>query len=777
MTASVNESGEKRLRALSEIAPPVSSTLDLETVLTTVVARAAQLAGADAAVICECDDRSDEFRPRASHNLEQEVVGTLRRAPQRKGEGVVGRLVDAHEPVQIPDLAASPGADQNGLGRVLTPFGYRALLALPLVREGQLIGALVVCRKVPGEFTRDLIDFLSTFAAQSALAIQNARLYAETKRREWEATKLYEISSQLASNLDAGQVLDLITTETIGLLGCDASGLYTWNEARGGLTFHRGIHLDPELTRALVLTAGEGVAGRAFQERRPFWTRDHLADPALQYTSGAAELVHAKAPRAYMAVPILSRSEVYGVLVGYFFEPHDFTPNEVRLLSSLADHSAIALENVHLLDELQSRTRELGQSVAELRALGEVSQAVSSTLDLQTVLATIVARAVTLSGTRGGIIYEYDAAAEQFHPRATHRTEEDLVQLLEAAPIRLGEGAAGKAAATRAPVQVRDVLDDREYAVSRIRAIFARHGYRSLLAVPLLLEQQILGAFVVWRAEPGNFAPELVNLLQTFAGQSVLAIQNARLFREVGDNGRQLEIASKHKSQFLANMSHELRTPLNAILGYTKMIQNNIYGDVPEKIRDVIGRLEQSGRHLLGLINDVLDFSKIEAGQLTLSLHEYSMREIVRAVLSTAEPLAADKTLRLAVALPPDLPNGKGDQQRIVQVLLNLVGNAIKFTAVGEVRVAVTASDGTFVVSVRDTGPGISPADQQRIFEEFQQVDSSNTRKQGGTGLGLAIAKRIVQMHGGRIWVESAPQKGSTFWFTLPVRVEQPAEA
>jgi signal transduction histidine kinase len=777
MTASLNESSEKQLRALSEIGPAASSTLDLETVLTTVVARAAQLAGADAAVICECDDRSEDFRPRASHNLEQEIMGTLRRVPQRKGEGAVGRLVDGHQPVQVQDLAALPDAEQSGLGRVLTPFGYRALLALPLVREGQLIGALVVCRKVPGEFTRDLIDFLSTFAAQSALAIQNARLYAETKRREWEATKLYEISSQLASNLDAGQVLDLITTETIGLLGCDASGLYTWNEARGGLTFHRGIHLDPELTRDLVLTAGEGVAGRAFQERRPFWTRDHLADPALQYTSGAAELVHAKAPRAYMAVPILSRSEVYGVLVGYFFEPHDFTPNEVRLLSSLADHSAIALENVHLLDELQSRTRELGQSVAELRALGEVSQAVSSTLDLQTVLATIVARAVTLSGTRGGIIYEYDTAAEQFHPRATHRTEEDLVQLLEAAPIRLGEGAAGKAAATRAPVQVRDVLDDREYAVSRIRAIFARHGYRSLLAVPLLLEQQILGAFVVWRAEPGNFAPELVNLLQTFAGQSVLAIQNARLFREVGDNGRQLEIASKHKSQFLANMSHELRTPLNAILGYTKMIQNNIYGDVPEKIRDVIGRLEQSGRHLLGLINDVLDFSKIEAGQLTLSLHEYSMREIVRAVLSTAEPLAADKTLRLAVALPPNLPNGKGDQQRIVQVLLNLVGNAIKFTAVGEVRVAVTASDGTFVVSVRDTGPGISPADQQRIFEEFQQVDSSNTRKQGGTGLGLAIAKRIVQMHGGRIWVESAPQKGSTFWFTLPVRVEQPAEA
>jgi len=777
MTASANKSRETELRALSDSGPAVTSTLDLETVLTTVVARATQLARADAAVICECDDRSDEFRPRASHNFEQEIVSALRRAPLRRGQGIVGRLTDAHEPVQIPDLAESPDAGQGGLSQVLTGFGYRALLVLPLVREGQLIGGLVICRKVRGEFSMDLIDLLATFAAQSALAIQNARLYAETKRREWEATKLYQISSQLASNLDAGQVLDLITAETIGLLGCDASGLYTYDDTRRGLTFHRGIHLDPELTRDLVLTPGEGVAGRAFQERRPFWTRDRLADAELRYTVGAGQLVHAKAPRAYMAVPILSRSEVYGVLVGYFFEPHDFTPNEVRLLSSLADHAAIALENVHLLDELQSRTRELGQSVAELRALGEVSQAVSSTLDLQTVLATIVARAVTLSGTNGGIIYEYDEAAGQFHPRATHRTEDDLVQILESAPIRLGEGAAGKAAATRAPFQVRDVLDDREYAVSRIQAVFARHGYRSLLAVPLLLEQRVLGAFVVWRAQSGSFAPELVNLLETFAGQSVLAIQNARLFREVEDKGRQLGIASKHKSQFLANMSHELRTPLNAILGYTKMIQSNIYGDVPEKIRDVVGRLEQSGRHLLGLINDVLDFSKIEAGQLTLSLHEYSMKEIVRAVVAAVDPLAVDKKLSLELALAPDLPVGKGDQQRIVQVLLNLVGNAIKFTEAGAVRVAATTSDGTFVVSVRDTGPGIAPADQQRIFEEFQQADSSNTRKQGGTGLGLAIARRIVQMHGGRMWVESAPGEGSTFWFTLPVRVEQPAEA
>jgi signal transduction histidine kinase len=255
----------------------------------------------------------------------------------------------------------------------------------------------------------------------------------------------------------------------------------------------------------------------------------------------------------------------------------------------------------------------------------------------------------------------------------------------------------------------------------------------------------------------------------------VLAIQNARLFRELEEKSRQLEVASRHKSQFLANMSHELRTPLNAILGYAELILDEIYGPVPEKIREVLERVHASGKHLLGLINDVLDLSKIEAGQLTLALADYSMRELVQTVFTAVEPLAAEKSLALEVTVPPDLPPGHGDERRLAQVVMNLVGNAIKFTEAGAVRVRVTATDGVFEVGVADTGPGIAPADQQRIFEEFQQADSSTTRKKGGTGLGLSIARRIVELHGGRIWVESTPGRGSTFRFTVPVRVERQA--
>ena len=245
---------------------------------------------------------------------------------------------------------------------------------------------------------------------------------------------------------------------------------------------------------------------------------------------------------------------------------------------------------------------------------------------------------------------------------------------------------------------------------------------------------------------------------------------------ELAEALEQLEIASKHKSEFLANMSHELRTPLNAILGYTELILDKIYGDIPDKIQKVLERLEKNGRHLLGLINDVLDLSKIEAGQLTLSLNDYSMQEVVHTVVNSVESLAEEKNLDLKVSVSPDLAIGKGDEQRIVQVFLNLVGNAIKFTEQGEVGVEVTSANSAYFVAVSDTGPGLSAADQQQIFEEFHQADSSSTKKKGGTGLGLAISKKIVAMHGGRIWVESSPGQGSTFWFTLPVRVERQKE-
>ena len=250
----------------------------------------------------------------------------------------------------------------------------------------------------------------------------------------------------------------------------------------------------------------------------------------------------------------------------------------------------------------------------------------------------------------------------------------------------------------------------------------------------------------------------------------MIAIENVRLFDEIQDKSRQLEVASQHKSQFLANMSHELRTPLNAILGYSELMADGAYGEPSEKMLGILKRLEANGKHLLGLINDVLDLSKIEAGQLVLELSDYSVQDIAQTVRSTLEPLAADKKLAFKVEMATELPPGHGDGRRLTQVLINLVGNAIKFTDAGEVAIMAEANNGSFHVSVRDTGPGISAADQAKLFQEFQQADNAITRKKGGTGLGLAISKRIIEMHGGKIWVEVTTRPRLDVCFYAPCR-------
>jgi signal transduction histidine kinase len=424
--------------------------------------------------------------------------------------------------------------------------------------------------------------------------------------------------------------------------------------------------------------------------------------------------------------------------------------------------------------KVEERTRELAQSVEELRALGEVSQAVNSTLDLETVLDTIVAKAVQLSGADAGTMYVLDEGSGEFRLRATYGMSEGLIASLKQHHVVLSEWIA-RATDRRAPIQVADLRNESPVPLEQaapVQQIVLEAGYRARMTVPLVGADRVFGLLVVRRKSTGEFQKRTLDLLQTFAAQSVLAIQNARLFREVEIKGRQLEVASQHKSQFLANMSHELRTPLNAILGYTELTLDNIYGDMPQRMRGVLERVQSNGKHLLGLINDVLDLSKIEAGQLTLSLDDYSIKDVIQNVVTVIEPLATEKSLRLKIELPDDLPTARGDQRRLTQVLLNLIGNAIKFTDSGEIAIKAAAGNGAYVLAVRDTGPGIDPADQTKIFEEFQQADGSSTKAKGGTGLGLSIAKRIVTMHGGRIWVESAPGHGSTFFIKLPVNVE-----
>ncbi|HSF32950.1 MAG TPA: GAF domain-containing protein [Candidatus Tectomicrobia bacterium] len=621
------------------------------------------------------------------------------------------------------------------------------------------------------EFNRMTAQLQESYANLEQKVEERTRELSEALEQQTATSEVLKVISR--STFDLQPVLETLIENATKLCGADKGFIFRLD----GELFRLAVayNVPPELKdffeRNPIRPGRGSVVGRVALERRVIHIPDVMAD--LEYQLKDVEAQTQGGLRTILGVPMLREGALIGVIVIRRTEVQPFTDKQIELITTFADQAVIAIENVRLFQELQARTRELARSVEELKALGEVSQAVSSSLDLQTVLTTIVDRAVQLSGTSGGVIYEYDEIIQEFDFRASHGLDDELLEALRVgARIRLGEGALGRAAVTREPVQVPDILDERALVFAKVRPILARSGYRSLLAVPLLLERRIVGGLVVWRQQSGSFSTDVMNLLRTFATQSVLAIQNARLFREIEDKGHQLEIASKHKSQFLANMSHELRTPLNAILGYAELIMDDIYGEVPEKIRDVLERVQKSGQHLLSLINAVLDLSKIEAGQLTLSIDDYSIQEVVFTAMSSVESLAAEKQLKLAVEMSPDLPIARGDERRIVQVVLNLVGNAIKFTEAGAVKVAVTTTDTTFLVGVSDTGPGISDEDQGKIFEEFQQADSSSTKQKGGTGLGLSIAKRIIEMHGGRIWVESSLGKGSTFWFTLPVRVE-----
>jgi signal transduction histidine kinase len=434
-----------------------------------------------------------------------------------------------------------------------------------------------------------------------------------------------------------------------------------------------------------------------------------------------------------------------------------------------------SLEKKRLRDEAHARTRELSQSVKELSALGEVSQAINSTLDLETVLTSIVAKAVQLSGSEAGTIYTFDESLQEFQLRATHGMDEAVIAAIRDRRIAAGKTAIGKAAAQRVPLQVPDVLKQ----ATLVLDVIVRAGYRSMLVVPLLRADQIVGALVVRRKVPGEFPKSTVELLRTFADQSVLAIQNARLFRETEEKSRELLKASQHKSQFLANMSHELRTPLNAIIGVSEMLRED--AEAAKQDTEPLDRVLGAGRHLLALINDILDLSKIEAGRMELHLDSFALAPLINDVVKTIEPLAAKNTNQVAVSCDAATGTIHTDQMRLRQALLNLLSNANKFTERGTITIDARHGQENgrdwIALAVTDTGIGMTAEQMGKLFQEFSQASSTTARKYGGTGLGLVISRRFCQMMGGDITVESEPGRGSTFTIRLPKIVDAPKEA
>jgi len=453
--------------------------------------------------------------------------------------------------------------------------------------------------------------------------------------------------------------------------------------------------------------------------------------------------------------------------------------DELGTLAQQFNNMADQLQDLYanLEQKVEDRTAKLSDALDGLRALNEVGREVSSTLDLQKVLANIVAHAVQLSRSDAGAIFEYEEASERFLIRATYRAsgnpgDEEVITALQAKPMRLGEGAIGRAAANRQPFQIADILEAREYYDDRLHHLLGHSKWRATLAVPLLREGQILGGISVRRRAPGEFAPEVVELLQTFASQSVLAIQNARLYQEIREKSQQLESTNQYKSQFLASMSHELRTPLNAIIGYSEMLVEESQDLGQDSFIPDLQKIQSAGKHLMSLINNILDLSKIEAGKMDLYLEQFEITPMIHDVVSTVKPLVDKNANQLQLNYPADLGLMTADLTKVRQILFNLVSNACKFTERGEVTLSAARSQDSTAdwidFSVADTGIGMTPEQTAKLFQPFTQADASTTRRYGGTGLGLAISQKFCQIMGGWITVASEPGQGSTFTVRLP---------
>src|SRR5947208_5879725 len=487
-------------------------------------------------------------------------------------------------------------------------------------------------------------------------------------------------------------------------------------------------------------------------------------------------LVESAGARSLIVVPMLKEGELIGAIVIYRQEVRPFTDKQIELVSNFASQAVIAIENVRLLTELRARTDELGQSVEELRALGEVTQAVNSTLDLQTVLFTIVSKAVQLSDTDAGSIYVHDEIRQEFQLQANYGMSDELIAALKDHHVDIS-AAVAQAAKQGEPVQVPDMRTEPPVPANEL---MLQAGYRARLLVPLMRFNEVMGALVVRRKTPGEFSKNTIDLLRTFAAQSVLAIQNARLFQEIEEKGRQLELASQHKSQFVASMSHELPTPLNAIIGLTEMMVTNAARFGTEKAVEPLRRVHSEGTQLLGLLNQVLDLSKIEAGKLELNPESVNLPPLIDEVIGTARPLAQQTKTQLVVDAQDNLGMLTTDPMRLRQILLNLLSNACKFTSQGEIKLnARRIANGRNWVefAVSDTGIGMTPEQQAKLFEEFTQADSSTARRYGGTGLGLAITRKLARMMGGDVAVTSEQGKGSVFTVRLPSGAEAAAKA